>query len=173
MESDELKSELIQKLEEWLYQQHQIHLTQARPLSKQERLRLDGYFEKRILDLTRVATIDQIPNPQFYDELREREIPIPMDFTSAIGFTLIDCVLLRKGFGSISTLFHEMVHVVQADLLGVKRLLELYFSELIKNGYQNVLFERQAYDLTARFTRGESFSVREILEKEFSSLPNK
>ena len=166
MEPDELKSELLQKFEDWLYQQRQIHLTQARPLSSRERSRLDGYFEKRILDLTRVATIDQIPNPAFYDELREREIPIPMDFTSAIGFTLIDCVLLQKGFRSISTLFHEMVHVVQMDLLGVRKLVELYFDDLAKNGYQNVLFERQAYDLTTRFTCGQSFSVREILEKE-------
>ena len=166
MESDELKSELLQKFEEWLYQQREIHLPQARPLSSEERARLNGYFERKILDLTRVATVDHIPNPQFYDELREREIPIPMDFTSAVGLTLIDCVLLRKGFGSISTLFHEMVHVVQADLLGVKRLLELYFSDLAENGYLGVPFERQAYDLTAKFTCGESFSVRKILEKE-------
>ena len=166
MEFDELKSGLIQKFEEWLYQQREIRLTEARPLSSQERLRLEGYFEKRILDLTRVVIVDQIPNPAFYDKLRERGMPIPMDFTSAVGFTLIDCVLLRKGFGSISTLFHEMVHVVQTDLLGVKRLLELYLSDLAKNGYQNVLFERQAYYLTTKFTQGKSFSVREILEKE-------
>jgi hypothetical protein len=166
MEFDELKSYLIQKFEEWLYQEREIHLTQARALSKAETSRLNGYFEKKTLDLTRVAIVDQIPNPQFYNELREGGIPIPMDFTSAVGFTLIDCVLLRGGFGSISTLFHEMVHVVQVDLLGVKRLLELYLSDLAKNGYRNVLFERQAYDLTARFTRGQSFSVREILKRE-------
>ena len=166
MEFDELKSCLIPKFEEWLYQQREIHLTRASPLSSQERRRVDGYFEKKTLDLTRVAIVDQIPNPAFYDELRERGIPIPMDFTSAVGFTLIDCVLLRKGFELIATLFHEMVHVVQVDLLGIKRLLELYLNDLIKNGYRDVLFERQASDLTARFTCGESFSVREILEKE-------
>ncbi len=168
MEFDEFKSYLTQKFEEWLYQQREIYLPQARPLSSQERSRMSRYFEKRILDVTRVATVGQIPTPAFYDELRKREIPILMDFTSAVGFTLIDCVLLREGFEATSTLFHEMVHIVQADLLGVKKLLELYLSDLAKNGYQNVLFERQAYRLTTRFTQEKSFSVREILEKEFS-----
>jgi len=167
MGSDKLKSYLIQKFEEWLYQQREIHLPKARPLSNEERSRLSGYFEERILNLTRVATVDHIPNPQFYEEFREREMPIPMDFTSAVGLTLLDCVLLQKGSWSISTLFHEMVHVIQADLLGIRKLAELYLDDLAENGYLRVSFERQAYDLTARFTQGKSFSVREILEKEF------
>ena len=166
MELDKLNSYLSQKFEEWVYQQREIHLTRARPLSNEERANLNGYFERKILDLTRVAAVDHISNPAFYDELRERKMPIPMDFTSAVGLTLIDCVLLRKGFESISTLFHEMVHVVQTDLLGVRKMVELYFANLTKNGYLGVPFERQAYDLTARFSRGKSFSVREILEKE-------
>ena len=167
MGSDKLKSYLIQKFEEWLYQQREIHLPKARPLSDKERSRLSGYFEERILDLTRVATIDHISNPQFYDELRKKEISIPMDFTSAVGLTLLDCVLLRKGSWSISTLFHETVHVVQADLLGIRKMAELYLEDLAENGYLRVSFERQAYDLTARFTRGESFSVGKVLEREF------
>ena len=75
MESDKLKSYLTQSFEEWLYQQREIHLTRARPLSAEERSRLSGYFEKKILDLTRVATVDHISNPQFYEEFRKREIP--------------------------------------------------------------------------------------------------
>jgi hypothetical protein len=163
-----LKSYLIQQFEQWLYQQRAIHLPKARALSDEERARLGGYFERRILDLTRVASVERVSNPEFYDELTEREIPIPMDLTSAVGFTLIDCVLLRKGFESISTLFHEMVHVGQADLLGIRTMIELYLADLTKNGYLNVLFERQAYDLTAKFTRGESFSVTEIVRKELT-----
>jgi hypothetical protein len=169
MEFEKLKTYLIQKFDEWLYQQRKIYLTTSRPLSKEERLKLEGYFEPRILDLVRIAIVDRISNPEFYDELREKEIPIPMDFTSAVGFTLIDCILLRKGFESISTLFHEMVHVVQADLLGVRKLVVLYLFELIKNKtqYRNILFERQAYTLANRFNRGKStFSVREIVEEE-------
>jgi len=166
MEFDRLRPYLLQKFEEWLFQQRRIHLIKARALSNEEKLRLNRYFEKRILGLTRIASVNRISNPEFYDELRRREIPIPVDFTSAAGFTLIDCVLLRRDLGSISTLFHEMVHVVQFDLLGVKKLIELYLADLMKKGYQNVLFERQAYDLTAKFTRGESFLVRKILEKE-------
>lgn len=163
-----MKSYLIQEFEQWLYQQRGIHLPRARPLSDGERSRLGRYFERRILDLTHVASVDQISNPEFYDELTKREIPIPMDLTSAVGFTLIDCVLLRKGFESISTLFHEMVHVVQADLLGIRTLIELYLADLARSGYLNVLFERQAYDLTAKFTRGESFSVTEIVSKQLT-----
>ena len=169
MEFEKLEVYLMQKAEEWLYQQRKIYLTTSRHLSNEERLKLGGYFEKRILDLVRVATADRISNPEFYNELKEKKIPIPMDFTSAVGLTLIDCVLFRKGFESISILFHEMVHVVQNDLLGIKKLIELYFLELVRNKaqYRDVSFEVQAYTLADRFDRGKSpFSVREIVAGE-------
>ena len=176
MELDSLKEYLIEKFEEWVQEHRNLHLVNARPLSDEERFRLSDYFEERILDVARIATIDHLSNPGFYNELIQSGMPVPLDLTQAIGFTLIDCILIRKGLWSfpsmaLSTIFHEMVHVVQADILGSRKLIELYAENILQDEYRNVLFERQAYDLTDRFDRGEpSFSVRDIVEQELKNI---
>jgi hypothetical protein len=172
MEFGQLRTYLIQEFQEWAYEQRNLYLPKARPLSDEERSRLAGYFERRILDLTKVASVDRISNPDFYDDLPKLGMPIPLDFSQAAGFTLIDCVLIHKSlvfsFSSwISTLFHEMVHVVQFDILGPGKLIELYIDNLFRNKYQDVLFERQAYTLAERFIKGEPpFSVSEAIKQE-------
>ncbi|MFH1624829.1 MAG: hypothetical protein ABID54_06705 [Pseudomonadota bacterium] len=173
MEFDSLKTYLVERFLEWAYEQRSLHLPHARPLSGEERSRLNGYFEKKILDLTRIVSLDRISNPGFYRELTKSGIPIPLDLTQAAGFALIDYVLIRKGLFSvplmaISTIFHEMVHVVQVDILGPRKLIELYVDSLLRDEYRNVPFERQAYDLTDRFVQGgPPFPVRAIVEEEF------
>jgi hypothetical protein len=174
MELDSLRPYLIEEFQEWVQEQRRLHLTNARPLSNEERSRFVGYFEKRILDLVRLASVERILNPGFYDGLVKSGLPIPLDFSNAIGLTLVDCILIRRELWSdppsaISTLFHEMVHVVQIHILGLRKHIELYADNLIQNGYQyhSVLFERQAYTLASRFARGEpSFSVGEIVRQE-------
>jgi len=176
MEVDRLRTYLIEGLEEWVHEQRDIHLPDARPLSDEERLRFKGYFDRRILDFTRIATVDRISNPGFYSDLVKSGVPIPLDFTQAIGLALFNCVLVRRELWSnpssaISTLFHEMVHVVQFDLLGPRKLIELYSDCLIQDSYHNVLFERQAYTLTDRFNLGgTSFSVRRVVEQELDAV---
>ena len=173
MEYEELKSYLIEKFEAWAYEQRDLYMPNARPLSDAEQLRLREYFEKRILDRTRIVSLEEIPNPPFYSDLEESGIPIPLDLTQAAGFCLIDYVLIRKGLWShpsaaLSTVFHEMVHLVQWDVLGSRRLIELYTDALLRDGYSQVVFERQAYRLTDRFVRGgPPFSVRAVVEEEF------
>ncbi len=174
MELDSLRPYLIEEFQKWVQEQRRFHLTNARPLSDEERSRFVGYFEKRILDLVRVASVERILNPDFYDDMVKSGLPIPLDFSKAIGLTLVDCVLIRQELWSdppsaISTLFHEMVHVVQIDILGLRKHIELYADNLVQNGYQyhSVLFERQAYTLASRFARGEpSFSVSGIVKQE-------
>ncbi len=177
-ELDRLLPQLLEKFHEWVYEQRSLHLPKARPLSSEERSRLAGYFEERLLDLARIARVDCIHNPKFYDSLEKSGIPVPLDFSTAVGLTLIECILIRKELqpGSrpfISTLFHEMVHVVQIDVLGIRRHIELYAHSLSHNDYQyhNVVLERQAYCLTDRFERGEPpFSVSEAVKQEFRNL---
>ena len=174
LELDYLRPYLIEKFQEWIYEQRSLHLANARPLSSKEKSRLGGYFEKRILNLARVASVERILNPAFYHDLAKAELSIPLDFSNAIGLTLVDCILIRRDLWSypssaISTLFHELVHVIQIDILGLRKHIEWYADSLIQNSYQyhSVLFEKQANTLAERFARGESsFSVRKIVKQE-------
>ena len=176
MELSSVKQYLIEKFQGWIHEQRSLHLTHARKLREDERSRLSDYFDGEILDSARIATIDHMSNPPFYSELIEAGMPVPLDLTQAIGFTLIDCILIQRelwAFPSMafSTIFHEMVHVVQTDILGPERLIELYAENILQDEYRNVLFERQAYDLTERFDRGEAgFSVRDIVQDDLRKL---
>jgi len=173
-ELERLRPYLIKNFEGWIYEQRKIHLANARPLSSEEKSRLDGYFEKKILDKARVASVDRISNPEFYNELANSGIPIPLDFSTAVGLTLADCILICKELYShpdslISTIFHELVHVVQIDMLGLKKHIELYADSLMQSDYQyhSVVFEKQAYDISARFNKGKPpFSVSKVVTKE-------
>lgn len=173
-ELERLRPYLIEKFEGWIYEQRKIHLANVRPLSSQEKSRLGRYFEERILDKAQVACVDRISNPKFYDDLANSGIPIPLDFSSAVGLTLADCILIRRELCShppslISTIFHELVHVVQIDILGLRKHIELYADSLMQGDYQyhSVIFEKQAYDLSDKFVRERPrFSVSEIVKKE-------
>ena len=174
----ESKHYLLHKLLEWIYEQREFHLPNSRLLLDEERQQLAGYFDQSILDSTRVAIVARIPNPEFYNELTKLNISIPLDFAQVIGLTLIDCVLIRKELYSspsswITTLFHEIVHVVQFDILSPMRGIELLTDYLLQGKCQYLDFpiEQQAYTLTERFARGEPpFSVREIVEPELRQM---
>lgn len=173
-EIEQLRPYLIERYLQWVDEQRAILLPKARPLTNEEKSRLQGYFEERILDLARVATVDHIRNPDFYDELTKSGVPIPLDFNQAIGLALVDCILIHKQLwaypkSALSTIFHELVHVVQIDIMGIRKHIELYADSLIQNDlqYHSVIFERQAYDLTARFDRREiPFSVSKVVRQE-------
>ncbi|MDM8001278.1 MAG: hypothetical protein QUS33_15145, partial [Dehalococcoidia bacterium] len=71
-----------------------------------------------------------------------------------------------------SILFHEMVHVVQFQILGLRRHLEVYLRSWANNGFQyhRIPLEVQAQRLEARYNRHERFSVRAVLEQELGKM---
>ena len=170
MEFNELKPYLIPKILEWVDEQRKLHLSRARALSDEEKSILEKYFERRIIDSVKIAIVDSITNPKFYPELIKQGITIPLDFSNAAGVALVDCILLRRSplddlTSRISTIFHELIHIVQIEILGLEKMAQLYLSSFLQEGYLNVPFERQAYRLSARFNRGESFFAKEIVVK--------
>ena len=168
---------LIEQSHHWLWQQRELHRAKARRLTDDERLPLQDYYDTQVLDTVRVATVNRISNPPFYDELTESGFPI-LDLSASAGITFVDCVVVRRPFQQhfpswISILFHELVHVVQFELLGPMTVLKAYLQAWEQSGYQyhDVPFEIQAYRLEARFERHEPlFSVREVVEQELKGM---
>jgi len=168
---------IVEASHQWILEQRDLYSAKARSLSNDERLSLQDYYDQRILDTVRIATVDQITNPPFYGEITELGIPI-LDISSAAGITFMDCVVIQRLFEQqfpswISILFHELVHVIQYNFLGPRKLIDLYLRAWIQNGYQydSVLFETQAYRLESRFKQnGPSFSVRAIVEQELKDM---
>ena len=63
--------------------------------------------------------------------------------------------------------FHELVHVIQWQLLGSECFLALYADGLEKHGYRNSPLEVMAYDHEARFNSNAlPYSVEAEVRKQ-------
>jgi hypothetical protein len=160
---------LIQKGAEWVRAQRDLHRPTARPLTTQEKADFAGFFDAQTLDSARIKNVPVIQNPEFYGQLTALGVQIPVDFTRMAGITFEDTILLSttqtSGDGpSASFLFHELVHVVQYETLGLQAFVQQYIQGWAQNGfeYAAIPLERDAYELQSRYESlpQEAFSVR-------------
>jgi hypothetical protein len=70
------------------------------------------------------------------------------------GITFDDTIFARDSELTDSLVFHELVHVIQWDRLGVENFLLAYGVGLMQSGYEKSPLERIAYLMEASFERG-------------------
>jgi hypothetical protein len=147
----------------WVARQRDHNRPAARPLSEGEKERLGPYFEPRLLERARVRR-------------PPRRRGLGLGAAGLVGRGLIagmalrDTVVLGEGL-SEALLFHELVHLVQYERLGLKRFLERYVAGWLRGGcrYRGIPLEAHAYELQRRFAAGEGFSVRAEVDKRLQS----
>ncbi len=168
MDPESLLSFLIDRGLLWVRSQRDRYWPVARVLSEGERSALSRFFDPEILDKARVIIVPVIENPSFYSDLEQLGLSAPLDFTTMTGITYDDTILVSEARFPVpshwtSLLFHELVHVVQYDLLGVDEFMDQYVRGWEQNGfdYYSIPLERDAYELQARYDSalGEVFSV--------------
>jgi hypothetical protein len=104
-----------------------------------------------------------MPEPILYPLVKILGIAGLLEMSSIGAITLVDVVAYPEEL-DCGTLFHELVHVVQYRVLGLKRFAELYVKGFLSGGgYEGIPLERQAYELGARFDSDprQAFSVEE------------
>lgn len=78
------------------------------------------------------------------------------DFRDMAAVTFID-VVVSCGAMSEQTLFHELVHVVQFQKMGLEAFAARYVNGFLSGGgYSGIPLERNAYELDARFVADSS-----------------
>ena len=114
--------------------------------------RLAQYFPGELLERVQVVTVSRIPFPPLGNlglpELGAIE-DIPMN-----GITYTDMFFIRELHGTESLHFHELVHAVQWDRLGIDNFLMTYGIGLVQFGYERSPLEQMAYKLQDSFDRG-------------------
>jgi hypothetical protein len=134
----------------------------ARTLDDRIQMQLSSFFPQAALAETRVVQA-VLPDPAFYPLVRNLGFQGLLEMSSIGAITLMDVVAYPQQL-DLGTLFHELVHVVQYRVLGLKRFSELYVKGfLLRGGYARIPLEQQAYELGARFDEspGIAFSVEE------------
>ena len=170
--------ELIVLTQKWIYSQRQRYYPLGRELSTSERQLLSGYFEKTVLDRVRLHTGSPIEEPAWFpqkvEELQAEGYKVGFDFKSLEGITFIHAIVLsgadppKDDQGRRSLLFHELVHVVQYELLGLENFARHYIGGLQEANftYLGIPLECMAYAVQHEFDGGSQFQVRERVQSQ-------
>ncbi len=177
LNTQELVSYLAENAGHWIESQRAQHRVHADPLPDTTLAALSGFFEKGTLDRTRIRHVPSIENPPFYQEFEEAGEAFPLDFTVWAAITFGDVILVNgeqlPGPPSHSVVFHEMVHVVQYDELGIHEFARRYVTPFVQSrfNYMSIPLESVAFDLQGRFEErsGNPFSAEEEIRSRISA----
>ncbi len=170
---------LIENGQQWTRSSRKQHRPNGRQLVPDEISYLSPFFHRAILDAVRVDQVPLIQNPWFYDDFREKNIPIPLDFTQMAGITFDDTIVISSarsvGASWPSLLFHELVHVVQFSILGVDEFVVRYVKGWANYGlvYETIPMEADARALEQRFavSPADPFDVRMEVQRRLDNAP--
>jgi hypothetical protein len=158
MTTDELIRFLTENGRRWVAAQREAFQPSSDPISEEDRSVLRHHFGNTVLNCTRFTWVDEITNPDFYEELEAAGEPMPLDFRLMTAITYVDTIVIsRSQYEGPATwrplLFHELVHVVQYRVLGLDRFVRQYIDGWAGNGffYESIPLERMAYELQGRF----------------------
>jgi len=106
------------------------------------------FFALPLLDSTRLALLAgrRVNNPPFYPELIRMGFPPGLlpNFEDMAAITYVDTVVSHEPFTD-RLLFHELVHVVQYDKLGLAAFAAKYVTGFLSGGcYEAIPLERNA-----------------------------
>lgn len=157
----------IQWFASYLRSERDEYYPSGRPLQKEWRRLMDGYFAPAFLDQVRVVELTdrRVENPWFYPHAKQQGVRNLPDITHKAAVTFLDVVVFNERIGS-RDLFHGLVHAAQAKMLGLPEFTELFVRGFLRTrSYFLVPLKAHAFALDARFASdpGIRFSVeREI-----------
>ncbi|MCJ7545297.1 MAG: hypothetical protein MUP30_00510 [Deltaproteobacteria bacterium] len=140
---------------EWIDSLLERHKEQAVPVIKLGYVRLHQIFPKDLLERSQLVVVTtKLPFPPV------RSMGLPefgeMENMSREGITYKNTFFINRSHQTESLCFHELVHVIQWERLGVDNFLLAYGVGLRQSGYLDYLnspLEDMAYSLQADFDR--------------------
>src|SRR6266851_8750667 len=123
----------IDETRAWIKEQRTIHRPAGGQLPPVAKDAVRGFFTPAVLDSARVAVLAVIPNPPFLEQARAAGLPVEIDPSIMEGVTLVDTILISRAVpptDPLGLMFHQFVHVVQYEILGVEEFSRQTFSVL-------------------------------------------
>lgn len=161
---------VIQQVTAYIERQRQTFIQTAVPLSQGQNATMQPFFLKSTLNSARVVVLagERVGNPPFYGELAKMGFKagsLP-DFARMAAITFVDMVVSHGPYDN-RTLFHELVHVVQYEKLGLPEFASKYVRGFLNGGsYEAIPLEINAYQLDTRFAAApmRPFSVEAAVQ---------
>jgi hypothetical protein len=164
---------LLQKLpqvRDWIDRTLAAHRTEARPVASYRFKRLPQYYSPVFLETAFVVIVPQLPIPP----LASFGLPELASFEKGdySAITYRNTYFVREAGSTDESLhFHELVHVVQWQQLGVDAFLTAYAIGLLEQGYRDNPLEAMAYDLQAQFDQSvQPLDARSVIRNRLAKL---
>jgi hypothetical protein len=163
--SDPQVQEAIAKVALYLQAQRDHYYPTGQPLTCLWRSKLEGFYSASLLDRVRVVELTdrRVDNPWFYEEARAKGIQNLPDIAHKVAVTFLDVVVFNQKITQ-RDLFHGLVHVAQANLLGEERFAELFVTGFLQaRSYFLVPLKAHAFALDTRYAEDPDtrFSVED------------
>lgn len=140
--------------------------------SMQNFSRLPHYFTDNFLSHAKCIVVNKVPLPPLSQFGLTDNVFSDFEKGDYDGITYKNTYFIkRECFSDEALHFHELVHVVQWQHLGVDKFLLTYALGLIKNGRKESPLEKMAYNHQQRFM-GDSkpYSVADCVRSELDAL---
>lgn len=153
--TDEQVASVIKQVAAYIAEQQQAYRPEGVPLNPNQVATMRPFFPASSLESARIVVLaeERIHNPTFYGELVQMGFgagSLP-DFAEMAAITFLDTVVSHGPYNS-RTLFHELVHVVQYEKLGLVEFAAKYVRGFLSGGsYEAIPLEINAYELDAGF----------------------
>jgi hypothetical protein len=155
---------------EWIARTLAASAAQAKPIASLNLPRLPSYYSNDLLARAKAVFVDKCPTPPLSALGLNRFAEF--ENMNASGITYLDTYYVLWHEAKRESLhFHELVHVVQWQVLGPERFLALYADGLERYGYRNSPLEVMAYDHEARFkSNGEPYAVEAAVRQQLEAF---
>jgi hypothetical protein len=169
MTPEQFKS-VFPNVRDWIVNTLAASASTARSAASFNFPRLPIFYSNDLLGRAKVVFVDKCPVPPLsalgLNQFAEFEN------MNVSGITYLDTYFVVWHEAERESLhFHELVHVVQWQVLGPERFLALYADGLEMHGYRNSLLEVMAYDHEARFnSNGEPYAVEGAVSQQLEAF---
>ena len=165
-------AEFLPAISKWIQETLDAHAGKAKPVASFQFPRLPRYFSEQLLTTTSVVITDHLPRPPLSALGLSAFSSFEKQAMRAI--TYLDTYFLEPGAATDESMhFHELVHVVQWQVLGPKNFLLLYADGLTKRGYLECPLEAIAYGHQRKFdVHWPSYLVEGEVRKQTLELLN-
>ena len=178
MDDHRLLADWVEQCQLWVNAQMALHRGFARPLAVNLREAMKPYFSQATLQSARLRWVRKVEYPDFFLEgARKAGARAPADLRAMDGITFGRIILLAQSPRSTrrsrhALVFHELVHVVQYELLGIEEFVRRFARAIYEFDYEAIPIEVQAYELQSRFegTRRKRFSVEDEVVNKLDEL---
>jgi len=151
---------------EWMQRTLDVHAGEKRSVASLKFARLPRYFSAELLTSASVVVVDRLPVPP----LSAMGLPEFASFENqpTSGITYLDTYFIEPSAATNeSAHFHELIHVVQWQVLGPQNFLLLYAAGLAEHGYLGCPLEAMAYGHQRRFdVHWPSYSAEEKVQRQ-------